>query len=260
MTHLDNQITVSSVSKLPVDGESERIVAGIKITGDATYVDESIFNLFRSTAQVTEYKGVRILIKSSGETGDEDEFEEFSDPSLKGENGDIEEKVFAVKDGYVFLSNNVEQIHSIIDTLDDNSGGELAQAADYVRISKALESLAGDKPPSFRQFNRLDRMFRANFEMMRAGQMASAKTLLARLLNLAYEADEKFDEDQPREQQIDGSKLPEDYEGQVAKYFGLCGSVIHTVDNGWVVTGCLLPRQAEDTLNTSTEQSTSDDQ
>ncbi len=263
VTHLNNRITVSSITELPIDGESERIVLGIKITNDVEYVDESIFRLFRSDAEVTEHNGVRVLIV---DTADEavpeleiDLDDEFGDPLAEEESDDegdeefqepkplFEKRVFAVKGGFLFLSNNVEQIHSVLDTITDVPGNELAQASDYVRINKALQSLAGGEAPSFRHFGRMDQSLRTNYEMVRTGQMASAKTLLAQLLNRAYEADENYDEETPRKQQIDGSKLPEDYEGQVAKYFGPTGTVVHTIDNGWVITGCLLRKDVENT-------------
>ena len=36
--------------------------------------------------------------------------------------------------------------------------------------------------------------------------------------------------------------------GQVAKYFGPTGTVVQTLDDGWLITGCILKKDDVDQL------------
>ena len=92
----------------------------------------------------------------------------------------FEKRVVVVKDGFVLVGNNVDQIKSILDGVSASPGLELAQAEDYIAVSDALAELAGTEAPSFRHFGRLDLTLQTNYEMLRTGRMPQSKTLLAR--------------------------------------------------------------------------------
>jgi hypothetical protein len=70
--------------------------------------------------------------------------------------------------------------------------------------------------------------------------MGTSNTVLARVLNrMMTEADSDS-----REQQIDGSDLPADFDKHVAPYFGPMGWVMETVDDGWLVSGVVLKKNS----------------
>ncbi len=264
ISKLNRRISVCSITELPIDDASERIVFGIKIHADEDYVADCIFRLFRNDAVSEDFMGSKILVVDTasevelGAIEIEDDFnDEFGGNALEDTSEDedeedepkpakplFEKRVFVVHNGYLLIGNNEEQIKSILKQMPDSPGDQLAKAADYTRVNEALASLAGDQPPSFRHFGRMDKTVRTNYEMMRTGKMAQSKTLLAQLLNRAYTTDET-PEDFVREQEVDGTKMPEDFEGEVAQYFGPTGMVVHTTDQGWVITGVILKKDGE---------------
>ena len=68
--------------------------------------------------------------------------------------------------------------------------------------------------------------------------MPEAKTLLAKLLNRLLGPDEKGI---LREQQIDGSKMP-DFDA-VRRYLGPSGMYAQSEADGWYLAGCLLSKE-----------------
>ena len=82
--------------------------------------------------------------------------------------------------------------------------------------------------------------------------MGASQTVLARILNQAF-TPPNANKDTPRDQKIDGSKLPEDFEA-VAKYLGPSGWVMESVEEGWLATGCVLKKQNRETIANKAEQ------
>jgi hypothetical protein len=253
---LENRLTVVSVTSLPIDDSSERILFGIRILDDVPFVEDSVYRFVKNKAQVLDHDGTRILVIDTSDEYDGPDVEingDFLDSEFGSDPGEAEEEfkkpkplfeqqVIAIKDNILLIGNNVDQVKSVISDMASEPGKRLTAAEDYQRIHEALSELAGDMAPSFRQFGRMDLSIRPNYEMMRAGRMAQSKTLLAQIINRAYE-DDKANEGTVRKQEIDGSKMPEDFEGKVARYFGPTGLVVHTTDEGWVITGCILAKQ-----------------
>ena len=68
--------------------------------------------------------------------------------------------------------------------------------------------------------------------------MPEAKTLLGKLLNQLLGPDEKGI---LREQQIDGSKMPEF--DAVRRYLGPAGMYVQSEEDGWFMAGCLLSKE-----------------
>lgn len=261
---LENRITAIGVTQLPIDEDSERLVFGVKVRDakDEEYVAESLYRFVKESAQVIEHEGTRILLVDDSLIDDsqaldfDDEFgDEFGEQEgdAEGEDDEFEKpkplflkKAWAVRDGYLLMSNNLDEMKSVITNLASNPGEKLATAEDYRRINEALVELAGDGLPSLRHFGRIDRAIRTNYEMLRTGKMGQARTVLAQLLNRAFE-EEDAPPDAVRQQKFDGSKLPEDFEGKVARYFGPTGMFLHSSELGWTITGCVLAKEEEST-------------
>ena len=74
--------------------------------------------------------------------------------------------------------------------------------------------------------------------------MAESETLIGRILNQLY--GKKASGKKLRIQQIDGSKLPADYEKSIAPSLGQSGWVLETTDVGWRISGCVLPKIAKE--------------
>ncbi len=265
---MENRITVASITQTPIDENSERIVVGIRILDkdDEAFVTDAVYRMVKNDASAVQHEGTRVLIVDTADASDlelpeidadqwEDEFNDSFGVPVGGEvepdEAELEQeppkplfekKVFAVKNGILLIGNNLDEVKTVLSQMESGPGNRLLAAEDYQRIERALQELAGDLPPSFRHFGRLDQAIRTNYEMMRTGRMGQSKTLLAQILNRAY-SDPDAPEDAVRKQQIDGSKMPEDFEGKVARYFGPTGLVVQSVDNGWLLTGCMLKNE-----------------
>jgi hypothetical protein len=123
---------------------------------------------------------------------------------------------------------------------DAAAGGQpLAEAVDFQLVGQELDRLNAGRQQSFRIFSRTDESYRSNYELLRAGKLPQAKSLLGQALNGILSDDPEADG--IREQAIDGSKLPE-FE-VVRRYLGPAGMVVETLPDGWMVTGLTLSKQ-----------------
>ena len=104
-------------------------------------------------------------------------------------------------------------------------------------MNKALTALAADLD-SFRMFTRTDEAYRGTYELLRQGKMPEAESLMGKLLNRMLGPDE---EGVLREQEIDGSKMPE-FE-KMMKYLGAAGAYVRSEEEGWLIVGCLLKKE-----------------
>jgi hypothetical protein len=103
-----------------------------------------------------------------------------------------------------------------------------------------LDQFVNKDDVSLRHFARLDRVLEANYELIRTEQLESANTLLAKLLTAAREEAER-EGIEPKK--FDTSKMP-DYSVTVAPHLGPTGLVMESKPDGWLVTSCLLRREA----------------
>ena len=255
ISKFDNEMTVVSESILPINEDSERLAIAVRLKGDREYVIESIKKSWPTQHRVFEKDGVTIVeideaLGAEDLDIDEDdiiwsdpldeEAEEEEEPEEEAPSFSVFEKRFcAVTDDYLFVANDEQYIVKLVNSANESS---LNKAVDYSRVNRALSNLSDSSKISFRQFARLDRVIRPNYEMMRAGKMVASNTILARLLNHAFATRNK-NVDKQRVQRIDGSKLPTDYDKIVAPYLGPSGWVLETLDDGWLLSYCLLEKQ-----------------
>ncbi|PQO29120.1 hypothetical protein C5Y96_15310 [Blastopirellula marina] len=140
---------------------------------------------------------------------------------------------------WVFFANNKELIKKVILTKQAGAGANLLeQAADYQRMSKALQVL-GSGVDSFRHFGRTDQAARVTYELMQQGKMPESESALGKIINELWSMGQE-DEQAKRQQQIDASKLPPF--AQVEGYLGPTGAYGRTEDNGWYVSGAMLKK------------------
>jgi hypothetical protein len=142
-----------------------------------------------------------------------------------------------VANGHLIFSTHINFIRDLLTETAERQS--LAEAADYTAINQALDNLGGGDD-SFRLFVRSDEAYQPGYEMLRDGKMPEAETLLGRILNAAMAPEE---EGALREQQIDGSRMPE-FE-VVRRYLGPAGGYVKAEENGWYSAGCLLSKEAE---------------
>ncbi|RIK73990.1 MAG: hypothetical protein DCC68_23825 [Planctomycetota bacterium] len=153
---------------------------------------------------------------------------------------------WAVAHGHLFHTSHVELLRKVLEKNDAEKS--LADAADHQTVLAEMEKLgAGEN--SFRLFGRTDEQTRPTYELLRAGKMPEAETLLGRILNRLLEEPRALE---PRKQKLDGSQLPS-YD-MVRRYLGPAGTFVTSRDDGWLITGFSLPKRAPVEIGMATEK------
>lgn len=140
-----------------------------------------------------------------------------------------------VAHGHIFVATHVELLERVLHQ--EPGQPSLADTVDYQLVSRELDKLAGGAH-SMRVFRRTENEFRGTYELLKRGEMPEAKTMAGKMLNKVF----GVTEGETREAKIDGSKLP-DFEA-VRRYLGPAGLVSVSEEDGWLVTGFTLNKEA----------------
>ncbi|HMO13284.1 MAG TPA: hypothetical protein PKD64_05610 [Pirellulaceae bacterium] len=273
---LGNRITIIAATERPIDESSERMVIGFNVIGDVNIVRLHASNLMLNLSP-REYNSETIkhgdhelwvMETRNEEELDDDPLAALIDP-LDDEVEDedelpkpkplFERRVATVVGNFLLVANDVDYLKRIIDRVGDEPGRELLGASDYVRVAEALNELSMefDGDSVVRHFGRLDASLETNYEMIRQGKMPASKTIMAQILNQSITPEL---EGEQRVQQLDGSKMPENYQTDVAPYLGPNGMIVKGVSDGWIILGCVLPKnQASSISSDETEKEDDDD-
>ncbi|HEY2411712.1 MAG TPA: hypothetical protein VGI40_05695 [Pirellulaceae bacterium] len=117
----------------------------------------------------------------------------------------------------------------------------LSSSGDYQQVATLMDKLAPGERSGF-AFVRLDEASRATYDLIRAGKMPESESLLGKFLNDVLTTEVEKEEGVHRKQRIDGSLLP-DFE-MVRRYLGPVGRVLRSDDDGWLLTGAILNKEA----------------
>ncbi len=247
--HLATRATLIGEPKLPITTKSEQILAMVELK-NVEPVRKAINRLMESDADARKHVIGDVIVweivpeQPPVEVPDLEVFDPY-DTDVEEEEEEEEKKkekkltvpknsAITVAKGHLIVSNHIDYLKKFLQQSDDATG--LGNAADFQAVQQALEGL-GAGTDSFRMFTRTDLAYRTTYELLKAGKMPEAETILAKVLNRLM-ADE--DSDEPRKQQIDGSKLPPF--SAVAKYLGPAGTYVRSTEDGWFASGCLLRR------------------
>lgn len=248
--HAGERITVMTDCRLPVNTKSERLAVAIDIT-DAQAVAKAIGKIMSSDPHAKKHDlgNGRVIweinndqapaevdtleIEGGQFVAAEDEMEDEGD----GEKPMIPNSAVTVIDGHLLISTHVDYLRELIADRDD--ANRLTTASDYHSVMHALTKLGGGKD-CVRGFTRTDEAYRATYELLRQGKMPESESLLGRVLNKALGPE---GEGELREQEIDGSKMPEF--DIVRRFLGPAGTYARTLDDGWIIVGCVLSKEAQ---------------
>ena len=248
----DNEIVVVSETVLPIDAGSEHLTIGIRSNANPKQMMEVVKRSYPDQHITAEFKGIETveIDETIGSDVDDDDLpgediygnldddDEEEEEEEEAQFSVFERRICSANDKFFFVANDDKPLHK---ALNGEADKPLAESPDYMRVSAALEEIQNSDSISFRQFSRLDQIIRPNYEMMRAGKMAASNTILSRLLNHLFVSNSK-DKNAVRKQKIDGSKLPSDFEKDVAPFFGPSGWVMESDDEGWLFSGVVLTR------------------
>ncbi len=249
VAHLGERATLFTDNRLPITPKSERLVVAIELT-DPEAVRETIDRAMKNDpeAKPHEFEGLiiwEILTDDAPVDVKEIDIQGFDpfgeEPAVEDEEDKekplLPNSAITVAHGHLLVSTSVEYLKELV--VPRSEEHTLAATRDFQRIDETLTAM-GAGEDAFRLFSRTDEAYQPTYELIRQGKMPQSETLLGKLLNRLLSPDE---EGVPREQQIDGAKMPP-FE-VVQKYLGPAGLYVRSVDDGWYVAGCLLPREVE---------------
>ena len=246
--HLGERATVLSDYRLPITPKSERLMLAVELTDPATVmrtVNKAMEN--DPAAKKREHNGHVIweLLNEEAEVAEVqisgfDGGFGFDDPveaEAEEENRIIPNSAVTVANGHLLIATHVDFIVDVLEPLPPANTLHLAE--DFKAITDSLVDLGSNKD-SFRLFARTDEAYRTSYELLRQGKMPESESMLGKALNALF-TPEDAEEDELRDQELDGSKLPEFQ--VVRRYLGPGGFYIQTVDDGWTISGCLLTKE-----------------
>jgi len=245
--HLGRRATIITDYQLPITPQSERWLFAAETT-DQTELVQTICRVMESdpTAKRHDFLGCIVW-----EITDEDtELPELTiespafDVSLASagdeqdmdERGSLPSSAVCVAYDRFLVASHYDFLVKVLEKAAEREN--LAASVDYQTAMKEVEKLSSGEI-CLRLFSRTDEDFRPTYELIRAGRMPEAESLLGRLLNMLLG---EGDEDVLRPQVIDGSKLP-DFE-MARRYLGPAGLTVQSEKDGWIATGFMLNKEA----------------
>lgn len=251
MAHLGKRMTVISDFQIPITPKSERILLAIETT-NAEKLAETIEKNMKTDPNAKQREYLGHVIWEIVEEGDELPLFEIEAVGLAPPLGiggfdmddDAEEEVketvpnrsVAVAHGHMMVASHIDLLKKVLAERDARH--LLSGTEDYQQIDAEITKLAPGQL-SVRFFSRTDDEYRPIYELIRAGRMPEAETVLGQVLNEFLGEDK---EGVLRTQKIDGSKLP-DFE-MVRRYLGPAGLAVRSEENGWFLIGFTLNKEA----------------
>ncbi|MGA2256900.1 MAG: hypothetical protein ABSG53_19790 [Thermoguttaceae bacterium] len=140
-----------------------------------------------------------------------------------------------VAHGQLFIASHIDFLVKTLKPVDANS--RLATQPGFQKVWDITFGELGVKAQSSRSFSWTDRAVQPTYELIRQGKMPQSESLLGRTLNSLAAPGKKG---APRQQRIDGSKLP-DF-GVVGKALGPSTAAMTSEANGWFIKGVLMTK------------------
>ena len=140
-----------------------------------------------------------------------------------------------VAHGHLFIASHIDFLVKTLKPLEANR--RLATQPEFQQVWDLTFSKLGMKQQSSRSFCWTDRAVQPTYELIRQGKMPQSESLLGRTLNSLAAPGKKG---APRQQRIDGSKLP-DFD-VVGKALGPSTAAMTSEENGWFIKGVLMTK------------------
>lgn len=245
--NLDNRIIVLTDYQLPITTTSERLLFAVQ-TKDEKKVAAAVQKAMEKddTMRRREFEGhviwesipqekkpaqVPVIelgrVPALGPDAEEEEEEEQA-PKL------LPNQAVTVANGYLIVASHYDFLTKVLHPVDPRE--TLARDVDY-RVIESVSTQKGAGQNFLRGFSRTDEEYRPTYELIRQGKMPESETMLGRILNTAADSGKKGT---PRQQQVDGSKMP-DYD-YVRRSLGPGGLFGTAEEGGWFLKGFILPK------------------
>jgi hypothetical protein len=262
IAHLGNRITIISDLQLPITPKSERMVFAVETSNP-----EALAVTIRKQMETDEDARERnigghvvweivdeqtelpmVTIENSPElgfgeaTGQQQEEEEEEEKPL------LPNSAVTVAHGQLLVATHIDILAKVL--ADEADRGTLGASNDFHRVEAEIEKLRQPEQ-SIQVFTRTDDAYRGVYELLKAGRMPEAESMLGKLLNALLGEGKEGVLRQPK---IDGSKLP-DYD-LVRRYLGPAGLTGTTEADGWFLTGFTLVKEPQPTAADQPQEKT----
>lgn len=256
--HMGTRVTVISDYELPITPTSQRRLIAIEAKDAAALtagvkksleVDETVkIRKFRDHViwemVEPEAEEVPIEIEIDGIDSGFGETDEELEEGVALPNAAV-----CVAYGNLFIGSHPEIIEEALAKAEDDNR-LLSDTVDYQQVLKEQDRVDGTGGFGM-VFTRLDEEIRANYELLKTGQMPQSETGLGALLNNMLGSNEPGAV--PRQAEFDASKLPE-YQ-VIRRYLGPTGAYMKNESDGWFIVGYLLTRQSDSPAALTAEES-----
>ncbi len=248
---LGNRMSVISDLQLPVTPKSERMLVAVDTTDQAKLAavikkwmesDPDTRRRLINGHEVFEVVDEKadlpmVTIENSPAIGNslvkpEEQEEEKEEKAL------MPNSAVTVAHGHLFVATHIDILAKVLAPVEERE--LLSNSADYRRVQVELTKLAGGAEQFAQVFTRTDDAYRGTYELVRAGKMPEAESMLGKMLNnLLGESKEGV----LRPQRIDGSKLP-DFD-VARRYLGPAGVTATAEADGWFAVGFTLSKDSQ---------------
>lgn len=244
--HLKTRATVMTDCLMPITPESERFLVAIDLK-DAEAFKKTLAKVFGGdpNARLLEIDDHEIweIINEDVEApvvdvqggGDFEGFDTDDDDGGAAAGALVGNAALSVVKGHLLISSHVDFIVEVMRRKPD--AAKLAELVEFRKVGAVLAEMGGTDSDTLRLFSRVDEELKATYAFIKKGEMPESKGLLGRALNQLLSTD---DQEGPREQQINGKKMP-DYKA-VRKYLGPIGMYIRAEDDGFYAAAVGLSR------------------
>ncbi len=252
---LDNQYTLISAVKKPLDEASEKLAVGLKLKPGLTPQQQA--EMLESIGRAVRGKeftlgGIKAIEDDRTNEFDEDDELDFPDDDLVFDEDEdakfgggaapqnqfalFEKKYISIAKDTLFICNDKQYLKRLLTSSDKKP---LTGTSDYRRMEDMLKSLSNPENVSSLRFGRIDKVLELNYAMLQKGELANSKSIIGRVANQLLA--DNGEEGSP-EVKLDAKKLPADYK-EIAKFLGTVGWVLENETGGWRLTGCVLKKE-----------------
>jgi hypothetical protein len=248
--HLGERAVFLTDYRLPIEPTCERWLAALEITNSevvAATLDKAMSPDPDARRREIDGRTVWEIVRNTAPAEVEEldidglGFGDFDEEEVEDEEEDrgplLSHAAFTVAHGHLMVASHLDFLEDIL--LQSETTQALNKTKDYVMVDNALKQLgAGNN--SVHYFTRTDKAYHPTYELIRQNKMPESETLFANLLNRILGPEE---EGVLREQQVDGTKLPE-YE-LIRDYLGPSGLFVNSEEDGWYAAGTLLTKPTD---------------
>jgi hypothetical protein len=253
VSHLGQRVTIVTDYSTPITVKSERSLFAIEAANEAALA-ETLAKVMKKEPDVVrrEFGDIEIWERVPPETALQEltisapslsplQMDEPEEPATeeKGKEHVLPNSAVCVALGQLMMASDIDFLRELLAGFGQRE--MLISSDDYKQVAGLMDRVSPG-PRSGWSFARTDETFRPTYELIRQGKMPESESLLGKTLNDLLTTEVEKEEGVRRSQQIDGSQLPS-FE-MVRRYFGLAGRALQSENDGWLLSGVLLNKEA----------------